>query len=94
MVVPDDQWISMAHVEFEFSSMIEASLDVVKTVYWMIGVLQQSRQAGAATQSDFFLAVLFGHKVLTFRAKTLGLTITGYTWQWRMSIRPLVEGIA
>ena len=69
----------MARIEFKITSDEEASFNAVKTVYRTIGLMQQSRQAGAATQADIFLVVLFGHKVLTFRVKTLCLTFTGCT---------------
>jgi hypothetical protein len=46
----------MAHVSFEITKlMMDASLDVVKTVRRMISVLQQSWQAGAVTQGGFIL---------------------------------------
>ena len=77
-----------------FQVTTEASLVVVKIVDQMIGVLQEYRLAGATTHVDFLLVVLFGHKVSTSGVKTLGPTFTGCTWQWRISIRLLVEGIA
>ena len=73
--------------------MKEVSLVVVKIVVRMIGILRESWLAGETTHEDF-LVVLFGHKVSTSGVKTHGLTFTGCTWQWRISIRLLVEGIA
>lgn len=50
LVVLDDQWISMAHVEFEISSDDGGEFGCMKTVDRMISVLQQFWQAGAATR--------------------------------------------
>lgn len=38
--------------------------------------------------------MLFEYLVSSSRVTTLGLTLTGYTWQWRCLRRYLVEGIA
>jgi hypothetical protein len=45
-------------------------------------------------KGDFSLGGVFLHQVSIFGVKTLGLTFTGCTWQWRICIRFLVEGIA
>jgi hypothetical protein len=59
-----------------------ASLELVKTVSQMIGVLQQAQQAGAATHGESFLVVFFKYKVWIFKVITLGRTFTGCTLQW------------
>jgi hypothetical protein len=67
------------------------SSDAVKIVYKMISILQEARQAGATTQGDSLLVASFGHQVSISGVKTLGLPFS--TWQWRIYIQLLDEGI-
>jgi hypothetical protein len=50
--------------------MVQVSLEVVKSLIWMIRVLQQSRQVGRG----FVFGGALGHQVLISGVITLGLT--------------------
>lgn len=54
---------------------------------------EQCFAAGVATWGISFLVAFFGHQVWISGVKTLGLSFAGCTWQWRISLRLLVEGI-
>jgi hypothetical protein len=58
----------------------------------LIGVLQQTWQAGVATQRDFALGDVLW-VVSISEVKTLSMNLTGCNWQWRIYIHLLVKGI-
>jgi hypothetical protein len=59
----------------------------------MIGVLQHARQAGAATQGGFVLGGVLWTPSFGFRGENLRSDLHWFTWQWRIYICLLVEGI-